>query len=110
VFAIHLPGTTDHERLLHLHGEKGARLNIDQSIHPETSRTFIIKILSPLLLFGPEVHFRKLEKISVDSLVRKHDWNKLLEELTDDWKEFTLYVGVIEIAFLVLAFGLEHLL
>jgi hypothetical protein len=99
VFGIHQPKTTDHERLLHLHGEKGARLDSDQSIHPKRSRTCIIKILSPLLFFGPEIHIRKLVKISVDSLVRTHDWDKLLAELTDDWKEFTLYVSVINIPF-----------
>jgi len=50
-----------------------------------------------MLLFGPEVHLRKLLEMSVDSLVRRHVWDKLLAELTNDWKEFTLYVRVIEI-------------
>ncbi|KDR80105.1 hypothetical protein GALMADRAFT_92332 [Galerina marginata CBS 339.88] len=94
-----------HERLLHLHGEQGARLNIDQSIHPERPRTLLIKTLSPLLLYAPEVHLRKLKEISVDSLVRKHDWIGLLDELTGEWKEFTLYATVLlnaNVAFLAI--------
>jgi hypothetical protein len=95
----------DHNRLLHLHGEKGARLNNYQSIHPERKRSFMIKILSPILLFGPEVHLRKLVEKLVDSLIPKHVWHELLVELTNDWKEFTLYVSEIEIEFILL--GLE---
>ncbi|KIM46860.1 hypothetical protein M413DRAFT_264641 [Hebeloma cylindrosporum] len=94
-----------HERLLNLHGEKGARLNVNQSIHPERKKTFIIKIVSPLLLFGPESHIRKLTEMSVDSLVRRHDWDKLLADLTNDWKEFALYATVLlnaNVAFLAI--------
>ncbi|KAF8960337.1 hypothetical protein BDZ97DRAFT_1665959, partial [Flammula alnicola] len=97
--------TFDHERLLHLHGEKAARLNIDQSIHPERERTPMIRILSPFLLFGPEVHLRKLQEISVDSLVRKHDWGAMLAELTEEWKDITLYATVLlnaNVAFLAI--------
>jgi len=49
-----------------------------------------------MLLFGPEIHLRKLMEMSVDSLVRRHDWDKLLAELTNDWKEFTLYVSIVK--------------
>ncbi|KAF8183149.1 hypothetical protein BJ912DRAFT_976800 [Pholiota molesta] len=94
-----------HERLLHLHGEEAARLNIDQSIHPERQRTLLIRLLSPFLLFGPSVHLRKLQEISVDSLVRKHDWKTLQQELTEEWKEITLYATVLlnaNVAFLAI--------
>lgn len=83
----------DHERLLHLHGEHGARLNADQSIHPERDRTLLIKILSPILLYGPDVHLQQLKETSVDSLVAIRRWTALLEQLTNEWKEFTLYVS-----------------
>jgi len=55
-----------------------------------------------MLLFGPEIHLRKLLEMSVDSLVRRHDWDKLLAELTNDWKEFTLYVSMVEFKFIPL--------
>ncbi|KAF8155634.1 hypothetical protein B0H34DRAFT_659915 [Crassisporium funariophilum] len=94
-----------HERFLHLHGEKPARLNRDQSIHPERRETMIMKILSPLLLYGPEVHIRKLRKMSVDTLVNNPVWRELLDQLTSEWKEFTLYATVLlnaNVAFLAI--------
>ena len=84
--------TVEHERFLHLHGEQAARLDADQSIHPERDRTFLMKILSPVLLYGPDIHLRQLEAASVDSLVAIRRWTALLEQLTNEWKEFTLYV------------------
>jgi len=68
-------------------------LGIDQSIHPDREKTLLIKILSPLCFYGPNVHLNKLLKISIDTLVRKNDWAALLEKLTEEWKDFTLYVG-----------------
>ena len=59
-----------------------------------------------MLLFGPEVHLRKLVEMSVDTLVRKHVWDKLLAELTSEWKEFTLYVSAIEIDIILLVLNL----
>ncbi|KJA18441.1 hypothetical protein HYPSUDRAFT_45303 [Hypholoma sublateritium FD-334 SS-4] len=94
-----------HERLLHLHGEKMARLDVDQSIHPERKRTLLISIFTPFLIFGPSVYLRKLQKISVDSLVRKRDWTALQQELINEWKEITLYATVLlnaNVAFLAI--------
>lgn len=85
---------SDHERYLNLHGEQAARLNRHQSIHPERHRSLFIKIMSPLLLYGPENHLRKLVKISVDSIVNKSSWFQYLQKLTDEWKELTLYVRI----------------
>lgn len=59
-----------------------------------------------MLLFGPEVHLRKLIEMSVDALVRRESWDKLLAELNDEWKEFALYVSVIEIGFILLVLNL----
>ena len=84
----------DHERLLHLHGEEMARLDVDQSIHPERKRTLLISLLAPFLVFGPSVYLRKLKSISVDSLVRKRDWTTLQQDLINEWKEITLYVSL----------------
>ncbi len=84
----------DHERLLHLHGEEMARLDVDQSIHPERKRTLLISLFAPFLIFGPSVYLRKLKSISVDSLVRKRDWTTLQKDLIDEWKEITLYVSL----------------
>ncbi|KAF8884903.1 hypothetical protein CPB84DRAFT_1850531 [Gymnopilus junonius] len=94
-----------HEKFLQLHGERYARLNAEQSIHPERPKTILMKLLSPLLLYGPEVHLRKLKEISVDLLVKGHRWTSFLQEVTDEWKEFTLYATVLlnaNVAFLAI--------
>ena len=51
-----------------------------------------MKLISPFLLYGPEVYLRKLKEISVDSLVKQHHWSNFSKKVTDEWKEFTLYV------------------
>ncbi|KAF8814774.1 hypothetical protein BYT27DRAFT_7081775, partial [Phlegmacium glaucopus] len=94
-----------HERFLHLHGQINARINRGQSIHPERPRTFLMKVLSFFLLYGPAVYLRKLREITVDCLVNEHVWKDLLEQLTADWKEFTLYATVLlnaNVAFLAI--------
>ena len=61
-----------------------------------------MRVMSPFLLYGPEVYMRKLSEITVDSLVNKPVWKNLLEKLTADWKEFTLYVRLLLFALRVI--------
>ncbi|KAF9010175.1 hypothetical protein BDQ17DRAFT_1004707 [Cyathus striatus] len=94
-----------HERFLNLYGERGARLNKNQSIHPDRPRTLLLTIFSPLLLYGPETHYNQLKEMSVDSLVNEPSWVHILKKLTDEWKEFTLYATVVltaNVAFLAI--------
>ena len=98
----------DHERFLNLHGQKLARLNRDQSIHPERKRTYLMTVISPFLLYGPEVYLRKLREITVDCLVNNLVWKDLLKQLTADWKEFTLYVRLYYLSVMSLTY--MHLL
>ncbi|KAF8814760.1 hypothetical protein BYT27DRAFT_7334293 [Phlegmacium glaucopus] len=94
-----------HERFLHLHGQINARLNRGQSIHPERQRPLLMRLMSFLLFYGPVVYLRKLRKITVDGLVNDFMWKDLLGQLTADWKEFTLYAGVLlnaNVAFLAI--------
>ena len=69
-----------------------ARLNRNQSIHPERQRTLLMTVISPFLLYGAEVYLGKLREITIDSLLNSALWKNVLSELIDDWKEFTLYV------------------
>ena len=69
-----------------------ARLSRNQSIHPERQRTWLIEIVSPLLLYGAEAHLEKLRDITIDSLINGALWQDVLCKLIDEWKEFTLYV------------------
>ncbi|TFK34462.1 hypothetical protein BDQ12DRAFT_738201 [Crucibulum laeve] len=104
-FLYRLMATFAHERFLNLHGERAARLNKDQSIHPKRQRTLFMNIVSPFLFYGSGTHLKKLEKMSVDFLVNKPSWSKLLQNLTEEWKEFILYATVLlnaNVAFLAI--------
>jgi hypothetical protein len=85
-----------------------ARLNRDQSIHPERQRTLLMTVISPFLLYGAEVYLGKLREITIDSLLNSALWQNVLSELIDDWKEFTLYVRLYN--FLLTVFSTLYLM
>jgi hypothetical protein len=48
--------------------------------------------LSPFVLYGAEAHLKKLQEITIDSLVSEVLWEEMLGGITDEWREFTIYV------------------
>jgi hypothetical protein len=75
------------------HGEPGARLNVDQSVHPTVEkRTALIKMLSPLLFYAPDFHLLGLHATHTDGLIRHRGWSEFVTRLNNEWQEFTLYV------------------
>lgn len=44
------------------------------------------------MAYGPDAHLKVLEDMSVDQFVNRTSWNRLLQKLTDEWREFTLFV------------------
>lgn len=100
---------TVHQRFLNFHGEIHARLNRDQSVFQKTKRTWFMDLVSPLLLYAPETYLRNVQSLAVDGLVDKPSWNKLTSELTEEWKENTLYVSTKHLhdsgPFLTMNFG-----
>ncbi|KAF9467883.1 hypothetical protein BDZ94DRAFT_1247985 [Collybia nuda] len=98
-------GTIAEQQFLNLHGELGARLSRDQSIHPDLKKTRFFKCLSPFLLFAPTSYLRKLHETSVDSLVNKPSWTNIKEQLTEEWKDSALFATVLlnaNVAFLAI--------
>ncbi|KAF8637865.1 hypothetical protein AX17_002491 [Amanita inopinata Kibby_2008] len=94
-----------HNRFLNLYGQHGARINRDQSIHEPRAKGLLIKIISPMLFYGPGQHFSKLSEISVDSIVRRTDWTKFSEDVINEWKNHTLLATVLlnaNVAFLAI--------
>lgn len=81
-----------HERFMNYYGEKHARLNRDQSVFGETKRTWFMSLISPVLFYAPEAYLKNMQSLTVDSLVNTPSWNKLILKLTEEWKEYTLYV------------------
>ncbi|CAL1699558.1 unnamed protein product [Somion occarium] len=96
-----------HAWFLNYHGQHGARLNRDQSVHGVSKhpRTYLIRILAPLLFNAPMVHLRALEKIWVDQCMCHQPWAVFIEKLKSEWEEFILYGTVLlnaNVAFLAI--------
>lgn len=80
-----------HHRFVNFHGQHGARLNSDQTVHGRKhQRSLLIQLLSPLLFSAPDVHLKSLESILVDRIVRLGSWNRFIGKLNSEWSEFTL--------------------
>ena len=54
-------------------------------------------IISPFLLHGAEPHLKKLQEITTDSLVNEVLWKEMLGRITDEWRDFILYVGLYKL-------------
>jgi hypothetical protein len=85
----------DYNRFLNLHGEPGARLESSQSIYtPEPEKdSILMMILSPLMIYGPQSHLRRLEQTIVDYIASKRTWKVFSEKIFEEWKETTLYAS-----------------
>jgi len=83
-----------HNQFIHLYGQRGARLDRDQSVHSSTvkSRSLLVRNFSPLLFWAPETHLQVLEKIWVDRLVHVRPWAQFNDNLIAEWKEITIIV------------------
>ncbi|TCD59975.1 hypothetical protein EIP91_010954 [Steccherinum ochraceum] len=77
-----------HPRFLNYHGERGARLERNQSVHGSTKRprTFFIALIAPLLLNVPYFHLYSLEKVWVDETITHLPWRKFTQELKVEWR------------------------
>ena len=84
---------TASERFWNFAGSHGARVIRDHSVRGSTcAKSWLIRILAPLLFFAPDVHLLSLEKIFLDGQVKQCHWNTFLTKLESDWEQFILYV------------------
>ncbi|KAK7052040.1 hypothetical protein R3P38DRAFT_3255270 [Favolaschia claudopus] len=94
-------------RVYNFHGEPGARLNVDQSIHATAqTRTLLVRTLSPLLFYAPDVHLSGLKAIGMDGIIRRRGWADYVRRLIGEWQEFILYATVVlnaNVAFLAIS-------
>ncbi|KIJ61621.1 hypothetical protein HYDPIDRAFT_189512 [Hydnomerulius pinastri MD-312] len=86
-----------HNSFLNFHGERGARLCRDQTVHGDTfhERSALMTFLSPLLFRAPYVHIRSLHGLYVDSLVNIYDWGLFLDKLNKEVQDFNLLATVL---------------
>ena len=85
---------TAHNQFVHLYGQRGARLDRDQSVHRPivNPRTLLATVFSPLLFWAPEAHLQALDKIWVDRLVHEGPWTQFTRKLTTEWQKITIIV------------------
>lgn len=83
-----------HNQFINLYGQRGARLNHDQSIHGiiVNPGSWFLKAVSPLIFWGADVHLAALEKIWVDRLVDLRPWTYFINKLNEEWQEFIIIV------------------
>ncbi|KAA1477115.1 hypothetical protein DENSPDRAFT_875059 [Dentipellis sp. KUC8613] len=93
-------------RYTNFHGQRGARLIREKSIHgSKPQRTFLITILSPMLFWAPEAHLGDLEQIYVDSILLEKTWSKFIKKLQNEWNEFVFFSTILlnaNVAFLAI--------
>jgi len=82
-------------KFFNFYGLPEARLNRDDSVygHWTNRRTWFIKSISMFLFSAPDVHLRNLQKMWVDGLMHQSVWEQLMTKVTDEWREFILYVS-----------------
>ncbi|KAA1472057.1 hypothetical protein DENSPDRAFT_838208 [Dentipellis sp. KUC8613] len=93
-------------KYVNFHGQRGARLSREQSIHgTKPQRTFLITALSPLLFWAPEAHLRDLEQIYVDFQLHDKTWGRFIKKLQNEWNEFVVFSTILlnaNVAFLAI--------
>ncbi|KAH9071193.1 hypothetical protein EDB83DRAFT_321597 [Lactarius deliciosus] len=96
-----------HWRFLHFHGQKCSRQDRYKSIYKGSSRkrTILVRTLSPILFFFPDIHLVELEKVWTDEIVVEALWKEFMQKLVSEWTEFVLYSTVMlaaNVAFLAI--------
>ncbi|KAG0702059.1 hypothetical protein DFH29DRAFT_528412 [Suillus ampliporus] len=86
-----------HCQYLNYHGQRGARLSRDQTVHGDTyeQRSIMMKCLAPLLFNAPYEHVRSLHKLYVDSIVNHIDWRTFVQKLNAEMQDFNLLATVL---------------
>ncbi|KAG1851960.1 hypothetical protein F4604DRAFT_1806558 [Suillus subluteus] len=86
-----------HCQYLNYHGQQGARLSRDQTVHGDSyeERSVMMRCLAPLLFNAPYEHVRSLHKLYVDSIVNQLDWRTFVQKLNAEMQEFNLLATVL---------------
>ena len=62
-----------------------------------SERSRLIRFLSPLLFFAPEVHLREMKELCADEIIIEMDWKNFVTKLQDEWNGFVLGVGFVSL-------------
>lgn len=81
----------ERERFLHYYGQRGARLNRNDSVHTEVilkRRTYLFVATSPVLFFLPHKYIKKFDNMFIDGMINETPWNTFWKDLKTDWDRF----------------------
>ncbi|KAI5122675.1 hypothetical protein M0805_007935 [Coniferiporia weirii] len=95
--AARLMAVFANERFYNFHGYHGARLDAGHSIRGGATkkRSWLIRLLSPVLFYVPETHLATLDEIYVDGIIKTVRWRPFQSKLRDDWNSFVLISTVL---------------
>ncbi|KAF7361071.1 hypothetical protein MSAN_01138000 [Mycena sanguinolenta] len=83
-------------RVYNFHGEPGARLNVDQSVHATVKKqTMFIRTLNPLLFYAPHAQLLGVRSVNIDGLIRHSWWAPFVEGLISQWQESIINAAVV---------------
>ncbi|KAI0346479.1 hypothetical protein BDW22DRAFT_1352569 [Trametopsis cervina] len=84
-------------QFLNYHGEYGARLNSNQSVHNHDPprRSSLMSAIFLTLFNAPITHWDWIKDIYTDDIVRTLTWKEHLNKLKDDWQECILCSTVL---------------
>ncbi|EPQ52228.1 hypothetical protein GLOTRDRAFT_95863 [Gloeophyllum trabeum ATCC 11539] len=96
-----------HQKYLHYHGQRAARLALDQSIYDKEDhhRSWGFRILSPLLFNEPRMQLQQLEKIWTDRISHSVHWRRTIDKLQEGWEKLSLTTTVmltVDVSFLAI--------
>ncbi|KAI9443655.1 hypothetical protein BJY52DRAFT_1157174 [Lactarius psammicola] len=96
-----------HWKFVHFHGQKTSRQDRYKSIYKDNrrKRTILVRVLSPILFFFPDVHLLELERVWTDKIIVEALWKEFMQKLVSEWTEFVLYSTVMlaaNVAFLAI--------
>ena len=89
-FTMLYPYISVQQRFLHFAGQHGAKLSLSQNfrgINKGTStRTWLIRSVSPFLLYTAEVHLKSFEQIVAGGMFETQQWRtSFMARLEDEW-------------------------
>lgn len=57
-------------------------------------KSWLIKLLSPILFSAPDAHLRSLEKMWIDGVMHRSSWEPFITKLNTEWQDIILVVSV----------------
>ncbi|EKM79096.1 hypothetical protein AGABI1DRAFT_128260 [Agaricus bisporus var. burnettii JB137-S8] len=86
------------ERLRNYYGAKCARLSRDQAVFEVTEPeelSILLEAMSPLLFLIPHAQLQRVKTLIVDQTVVMLQWNKLFDQLQEEWNHTVLIATII---------------